>query len=45
MKATSGRGGETTKQGMGRAWEENFRSPTFHAKSGGEEKILNILLY
>ncbi len=38
MKAASGRGRKTTKQGMGRVREENFRSPIFYAKSGGEEK-------
>ena len=40
MKAASGRGRKTTKQGMGRVWEENFQSPIFYAKSGGEEKNL-----
>ena len=40
MKAASGRGRKTTKQGMGRVWEENFCSPIFYAKSGGEEKNL-----
>ncbi len=40
MKSASGRGRKTTKQGMGRVWEENFRSPIFYAKSGGEEKNL-----
>ncbi len=40
MKSASGRGRKTTKQGMGRVWEENFRSPIFYAKLGGEEKNL-----
>ncbi len=45
MKATSGRGRKTTKQGMGRVWEENFCLSSFYAKSGGEEKFLKIILY
>ncbi len=45
MKAASGRGSKTTKQGMGRVWEENFCLSIFYVKSGGEEKFLKILLY
>ncbi len=37
MKAASGRGRKTTKQGMGRVWEEYFYSPIFYAKLGSEE--------
>ena len=40
MKPASGRGRKTTKQGMGRVWEENFHSPIFYAKSGGKRKNL-----
>ena len=42
MKASSGRGRKTTNQGMGRVWEENFRSPIFYAKSGGERNKFKI---